>query len=851
MPTTYNGIGTHYYGKKNATSRQGRCNHCGATTRLDSHETRLWFVVVFIPVIPLGKKRIMDMCSRCNWHYVTPLKQWEEMQQLGISSAKAEYEADPVVEKAIHYHQTLLNFHEHEAAKVFREEMRQRYEMSALMHGYLGETLLEQGAMAESDAAFRRAFELKPDLPAARMGMSQIHLRAGELDAARKMLDFMEQPGAEELGNLGPLEVLAIAFQNAGRHKEALELFKRLQVAYPDIAKVPGFRKLVQKSEKDLPGLERHSSLLPRMSLWERLKVGNTKKWALGGGIAALVVAAAVGQNQYVKAHREVHVVNGWPAALSVSVDGGTAKEVAAGGHAVVELAEGVHQVRYAGGFSGEEQVEFRSGFFERWGDEMLVMNPGGRAILVKTHASYSRNPSPPVIRMHGGLGFERIERVTHPFKELPETVSMKSSEKERVLTSVNLFPGKASSVLGYYLSQNETSEALAMAEQLLPAWNDEENLLLMLTAIALPSRQAPRVAAMLQPYLSRRPVNVALHRCYQDMIRLHEGDAKGREKLQSEYEALLAADAGNSGLLYLVTRVIDDEAREESLLEQALKADQSNVWAHYSIGSRLSTKARWSEALPHLAAAYMTRRDNIQFEHALFTARMALRDYDALTKDLEAILQQNATHPTYAAMLAEVLVAKNDTTRLLGLAASFEKYSGRTPEGMASNARFKAKTLLLQGDHEAAFRIAYASQDEKRLQLELEVLRGRLQEALAMPLAATEAKTDSEFSLAMALAFEMRGERRTANEWIKLTQGSYMHEPEKKALEELAATENPDPKVLAGKNFTVTQGSLIAAIMSFRGETNREAFRAYAKDRNVRLTFPAALIEKALQKAP
>ena len=82
MPTTYNGIGTHYYGKKNATSRQGQCKHCSRTTRLDSHDTRLWFVVIFVPVIPLGKKRIMDMCSICKWHYAMPLGKWEEMQQL-------------------------------------------------------------------------------------------------------------------------------------------------------------------------------------------------------------------------------------------------------------------------------------------------------------------------------------------------------------------------------------------------------------------------------------------------------------------------------------------------------------------------------------------------------------------------------------------------------------------------------------------------------------------------------------------------------------------------------------------------------------------------------------------------
>ena len=58
MPTTINGIGTRYFGRRNPSTRSDVCRHCDRLAVLDSYDTRLWFVIAFIPIIPLGRKRI-------------------------------------------------------------------------------------------------------------------------------------------------------------------------------------------------------------------------------------------------------------------------------------------------------------------------------------------------------------------------------------------------------------------------------------------------------------------------------------------------------------------------------------------------------------------------------------------------------------------------------------------------------------------------------------------------------------------------------------------------------------------------------------------------------------------------
>ena len=127
MPSTYNGIGTHYYGKSNVTRRPGPCPHCGGNVELTSYDTRLWFVVFFIPIIPLARKRIIDQCKACTRHYAVDIQKWETARQLEVSGAQDEYRKNPSPESAIALHQRLLNFHQHQHAAELQKEMAEKF----------------------------------------------------------------------------------------------------------------------------------------------------------------------------------------------------------------------------------------------------------------------------------------------------------------------------------------------------------------------------------------------------------------------------------------------------------------------------------------------------------------------------------------------------------------------------------------------------------------------------------------------------------------------------------------------------------------------------------------------------
>src|SRR5215468_4500572 len=95
MPTVINGIGTWYYGKRRIYRRRGVCGFCNRLGELDSYDTTLYVVVFFMPLVPLGQKRILDACPSCRRHRVLPLKTWEASKAADIDRLLEKLKENP------------------------------------------------------------------------------------------------------------------------------------------------------------------------------------------------------------------------------------------------------------------------------------------------------------------------------------------------------------------------------------------------------------------------------------------------------------------------------------------------------------------------------------------------------------------------------------------------------------------------------------------------------------------------------------------------------------------------------------------------------------------------------------
>ena len=189
MPFTLNGIGTGYWGKRNIHKVPGSCESCGKSVALSSYDTRNCFVILFLPVIPLGRKRILNQCPACSRHQVVPLGKWnaDRERESGEALAAARSRPDDP-EAAAQALQTLITYQDAngfaEAAPAMETRHKQHAEVLKVLgvgHEYFGNT-------EAAERAYRQALSVKND-PDARGLLAACLLRNGSLDQARPLIE--------------------------------------------------------------------------------------------------------------------------------------------------------------------------------------------------------------------------------------------------------------------------------------------------------------------------------------------------------------------------------------------------------------------------------------------------------------------------------------------------------------------------------------------------------------------------------------------------------------------------------------------------------------------------------------
>ncbi len=771
MPSTVNGVGTHYYGRKNLQKRPGPCPHCGRAVELASYDTRLWFVIVFIPIIPLKRMRIIDYCSACTRHYAMEADKWETAKQLEVSGALEKFRANPTPEAAMAAHQQLLNFHQLEQAAEFRKTMREKFADNAKVHAYLGAAMEHFGQLDEAGGCYARAFALRPDLPEARVGVARVHISAGRLDDAHKLLDFLEKPGASQLYSLEPLDTLARAYQNANRHDDALAIFAGLQKELPKLPEEKWFRNLVAKSEKSAG---RRESQLPKQPfslkrLFSSGQASTARTLLIVGILLAVVALGFVVANEFIRRHRRLHIVNGYATPANVQIQGvgniGRIRSVES-----VSLAEGRYHAVISGPVQQELDFEVRDSYWNRWsGDPAWVLNLGGEAILIQTAVVYSQNPRPPAVTFHFGESFKKFPGITHPFTELPETLRMKSHE-ERTLVELQLHKGAATDVFEYLVEQKQPDKAINLGEHWLRSHTDDEQMLGLYLATTIRRGQTNRADALIKSGLANRPLHIEWHRAYQGM---HDNPAQ-RTGLAAEYDSWLTAEPTNSSLLYLRGRIEGDRAKALQYFDRARLADPSNAYPIFALGYDRMVAGDWSPARILFAQAAQLRPRDHGFEHWLTTARFALGEHAAIEQEARRTLANDPTDFAAAVRLIDALVGQAKPDEAMQACNAFaracnSKY-GADGNSVANAVRCHALYALGESHELQKLAVAEKATLARTLCSQLLVEEGRAAEALKSRSAQGPSDDDSQavWALAVSVAFRQSGNTTEADQWLQ-----------------------------------------------------------------------------------
>ncbi len=834
MPSTVNGIGTHYHGKDNLQRARGVCQRCGFEGDLTSYDTRLWFTVFYIPVIPLGRKRIINHCPRCTYHFSLPIDQWEAQRQLSVSGAEDAWRTKATPEAAIDLHETLLGFQHTQRAASVREELKTKFQKHARVHEYLGGAFHRLGDPKLGDEHFRTAHELRPDLPEARIGMARKHMRENRLDDARALLDFLEKPGAAQLYNLGSLEDLADGYQHENRHSHALEIYRHLLAEVPSVGQHAGFRNKVAASEKALKATE---TLLPKAPGFSvRLAGGWWRKFSKVAALIGVVVAGFAISNEWIRRNQILWIVNGFERPLTVTIAGGSPVEVEPGRSAKVRVSEGDFSVQVSGATTRSIDVSLHADYFSRWGDDTAwVVNPQGAAAIVETTATYSTSgQTPSHVQVHYGREFMSIEDVNYAFRSLPDKISMKKREGDRLVKGIEVYDSGSVEMFQYLRSKRSLDDALKYAQVTLMARpNDGE--LLDAYAYTAAETKAPGFEEMLKAGLGYRPVSIVWHRHYQNTKR-NTGD---RERLRAEYDAAIGIEPRSAELLYLRGRLGETPAECRAFFDRALAIDPKLGWALFAVGFDAMARGAFEEARKPIDAAFRTNPREKAFRQARNSLRICLGEIAAYEADLRKGIGREQRDWRSVRELSNILASTGRLDEAMKVIAQYERHADSSERKQAAEA---ARAL----EREAAYVAGDLSALEARVMstpgardtpvgVLLFLASGRIDEASRLPYFQQLLAKDWHMHLLVSLAAEVAGDTNNADHYRSLAIQLMSKDgpDEARASRILESGENPTAR-LDDVILVAHQKAALCAALGRKFPEKRAAYFAMAKKLNL-----------------
>lgn len=458
--------------------------------------------------------------------------------------------------------------------------------------------------------------------------------------------------------------------------------------------------------------------------------------------------------------------------------------------------------------------------------------------------AIYRQNPPPPSYQVHFGKPFYYFPSVTHPFQDLPESVQLKSGQS-RTLSNLELYRDRGASLFWYFVQEADNPRrALEFAEHWLRSHPGDEDTLRSYTLIAGRQNASARSSAYLREGLAARPVRTGWHRAYQDMLTT----PADRERLVAEYDALLAAEPTDSGLLYLRGRIADDRQTTRDLFQRAMQADARNPFPLFGLSYDAMIVGDWAGAKPLLARALALDPQNSQYEQRLVLARLALGEADAVAQETRKQLKREPASPRLTLRLIDALVALDDTPGALQTFDTFRKVAAERGVPADTIAALRFHTLYALGDFAALEKeTRRGSSPEQRLaHIQSLVELGRLDEA--GKLVATSDLSDDDrllVSLALAIAWRKSGDAAEAALWRGHARDLLAVGDQDAARAALWLDSDQAPDLAAARDLVLAplvKSAVLLAVVGIHPESSTE-FAPLVRRLNVERAFPHHLI--------
>lgn len=449
MPETINGIGTWYYGKKNKRVREDTCEHCGNYAELTSYDTRNFVVFLYIPLIPLGRFRVVDQCGSCTKHYAVPLAEWNEQKQDAVGEAARALERDPWnSESAMELVRSCCGYHDRESLARHEARIDQALSNDASGMAFLGSAYEYFREPEKAEGAFRKSLMLKDD-PGVRHSLGALLIDQHRPTEAKEFVWHLLTPS--DGNDFTVLYFLIEAYQAKGMHGQAGEVLDAMSHSVPGLENDKIFQKYRKRVAKHGGGTKPIASPLRK---GKPLGYDNSRTvWvSVAVGVALIGVG---GFFLFQKTQRaDVYLVNGLDRAYNVRIADEThylaplaTIEITIPRRTALVAVVPEQEI----GWPATVELSLATNFWSTlWERRTYVVNPDRTAVIVWEQTEYRVNPTEGEnpTRVHLGRGLHSFNNLDYVFEEFPEEITLDSAHsterRDRIWRIFDLEPSDA-----------------------------------------------------------------------------------------------------------------------------------------------------------------------------------------------------------------------------------------------------------------------------------------------------------------------------------------------------------------------------------------------------------------------
>lgn len=733
MPTTYNGIGTHYYGKRNLYQIQGVCESCNREAVLSSYDTTLYFVFLLIPLIPLGKKRILDECPHCTRHRAMGLEEWETLKQKAFEDVTEKWLANPLDEElAKETLKTFAGFQEVGRVREIAPKIRETFARSAETQRFIGDLYAGLGEFAEAESCYRASMTLDNSTDT-REALAEALIRQNRPDEAASLLrHIVEQRDREKMHYIF---LLGKSFQAVGDHEKALKVFEHCLAIVPELEKNKEFKKVRKLSEKHKGSrkpITDKSLSTAAVSAPEKRDLGGRVARILGPAVIALVLGgyfwAAYSKGQ----SRSVYLVSGLHHAYDVNV-AGQLYRIAPYSWQEIKVPEGdIRMAILNEPHPVESQtVQIKTNFWTRPFDlKTYILNPDTLAPILYHETVYIEEGTEgretfrePRHMFHVGQPLYVFSGLNYKFQEFPDTIRVESRETVRkrvdLMTMAEWRPAEFLEMLA---EQQNDQAAIEFAKRHLELDPEVEDYIHFLAEYLEPEE----FVLALQPHLELRPLRVAIHAAYQASMQ----DLNPDYDLAGDYAKIMEELPEDGGALYLAGLVSGDLDEREQLFMRALATPNPPAGAAFQLAQKQMSLGEWNEAAQYAAKAHELAPRYFEATDLYVDALGAAGEYD---KGIE-VISRAVADPAWggfdpAELYLRILAGRDDDARntlARQIPRMREIFDPEAVNEVEKAMRGMIKEWIAARDGDlAAYEQALAEQDQASKKLTLAVLKG------------------------------------------------------------------------------------------------------------------------------